>query len=97
MAESCLEEIKSSIRSPGVSVVLCDGGDKPREFRILAEYLKPGDVIAAHDFMDHGSTVHWRSCEIQSKDVAQTCLDFNLVPWNHEIFEQAAWLVKRKV
>jgi cephalosporin hydroxylase len=30
--------------------VLCDDGDKPREFRTFAPLLRPGDFIAVHDY-----------------------------------------------
>lgn len=90
-----IKEISAFIQSPGVTFVLCDAGDKKREFNVMAEYLKSGDVVGAHDFMDPG-TKFWRSCEVQHKDVVEACARWNLAPFNHEIFEQAAWLVKRK-
>ena len=43
-------EIGTLIRQDGISVVFCDGGDKAREIQIFSQYLKPGDIIAVHDF-----------------------------------------------
>ena len=34
----------------GKTIVLCDGGDKPREFKTFSKYLKKGDLILGHDF-----------------------------------------------
>src|SRR4029077_11527840 len=47
---ACEAEIAAHTQSPGVTFLLCDGGDKPRELATFARYLKPGDVIAAHDY-----------------------------------------------
>lgn len=43
-------EMTAEIRKEGPSLILCDGGDKIQEFRRFSPFLKPGDVIAAHDF-----------------------------------------------
>jgi hypothetical protein len=53
--EDCFEEksfndIVSYIQRPGKTLVVCDGGDKPKEFNTFSEYLKSGDVIIAHDY-----------------------------------------------
>lgn len=95
LSPECLAEIGGLINGPGVSMVLCDGGDKKREFHVMARFLRSGDVIGAHDFMDVGT--YWRSCEITSEDVLGICSELNLMPWNQEIFERAAWLVRRKL
>lgn len=49
-AEKSFKEIISYIQRPGKTLVVCDGGDKPKEFSIFSEYLKSGDVIIAHDY-----------------------------------------------
>lgn len=43
-------QIKKIIKKEGVSVVFCDGGDKPHELRTFAPALKRGDIIACHDW-----------------------------------------------
>ena len=47
---ACEAEIAALIAQPGTSYVLCDGGNKPRELMMFSRYLKPGDVIAGHDY-----------------------------------------------
>lgn len=42
-------EIKKRIEAPGRVLVYCDNGDKPWEFRMFSNFLKPGDVIMSHD------------------------------------------------
>jgi hypothetical protein len=53
--EDCFEkkafnDIISYIQRPGKTLVVCDGGDKPKEFNVFSEYLKSGDNIIAHDY-----------------------------------------------
>lgn len=48
--EKSFNEIISYIQRPGKTLVVCDGGDKPKEFNVFSEYLKSGDVIIAHDY-----------------------------------------------
>jgi cephalosporin hydroxylase len=35
---------------PGPALIFCDGGDKPRELRLYAPLLRPGDVLLGHDY-----------------------------------------------
>lgn len=44
------QKIKNFIKKPGISIVFCDGGDKPHELRTFAPALKSGDIIACHDW-----------------------------------------------
>lgn len=45
-----LDAVKDFIQREGKTIVLCDGGDKIREFDTLSPYLKSGDVICTHDY-----------------------------------------------
>lgn len=49
-AEKSFNDIVSYIQRPGKTLVVCDGGDKPKEFNAFSEYLKSGDIIIAHDY-----------------------------------------------
>jgi hypothetical protein len=33
-------------------VLLCDGGNKPKEFQTFVPMLQPGDIVAVHDWMN---------------------------------------------
>jgi tRNA A58 N-methylase Trm61 len=44
-------EIGAIINSQGQSIIFCDNGDKPREVQVFSRYMKPGDIIAVHDWM----------------------------------------------
>jgi predicted O-methyltransferase YrrM len=91
------------IQQPGVTIVLCDGGSKKNEFRILAEYLKPGDIIMAHDysptlefFEKHIHNKIWNWAEIQDSDIAESVAKYNLAPYMAEEFANVVWVSKIK-
>lgn len=45
--------IQELIQNPNQRVLLmCDGGDKEREFNTFASFLKPNDVVMCHDFAE---------------------------------------------
>lgn len=98
-----VEEITSYIQSEGVTIVLCDGGSKKNEFRILSKLLKPGDIIMAHDyapnesyFLEHIRNNIWNWLEIQDLDIEQPCIDNNLQPYMDEEFKKVVWACKIK-
>ncbi len=90
-------EIGQLIASPGVSYVLCDGGNKRRELATFSRYLKSGDVIAAHDYVVAGSqNAWWGWGEIRAEDGAAVAAAHDLEPWMQEHFDTAAWLTYRR-
>jgi len=87
--------IRTLIEAPGRTLLLCDGGDKRREFKSFARSLKDGDVIGAHDCRN--DSPYWSWQEISEDDVRDTCLHEHLVPVEHaDLFADAAWLMKTK-
>ena len=80
--------VASMIGAPGPTLVLCDGGDKPREFRTFSKYLKPGDVICAHDYPSD----NWECVEIDADDVNLPGLE----PYHAEDMMDGAWACRRK-
>ncbi len=49
--EKTKNEIIELIKTEGSSLLLCDGGDKNREFNVFTEHMKDGDHIMLHDFL----------------------------------------------
>lgn len=47
----CTDKIKELIQKNGRSIILCDGGNKTKEFKTFCEFLKSDDVIMLHDFL----------------------------------------------
>lgn len=83
------------IMLPGVTFLLCDGGNKAKEFNTFAMHLKSGDIIAAHDYCAGGDKC-WPWSEIKKSDVAKTVKEQNLEPFMQEYFDEVGWLVYKK-
>jgi predicted O-methyltransferase YrrM len=97
------QEVIDLISSEGTTLVLCDGGNKKNEFKILSDYLKIGDVIMAHDyapneeyFQEHIHSKIWNWLEIQDSDINDACLKNNLTPYMDDDFKQVVWVCKIK-
>lgn len=93
----------SLIQSKGVTIVLCDGGDKIKEFNLLSKYIKKGDFILGHDYAktkeDFNVKVNkklWNWFELQESDISKVCLEQNLKDFNQEKFNRAVWVCKQK-
>jgi hypothetical protein len=98
------DEVINFINGEGVTIVLCDGGDKIKEFNILSEHIKIGDYILAHDysydrefFEKHINKKIWNWHEISEKDIENACLNNNLHDYNREIFQSVVWICKVKL
>ena len=96
-------ELVSSINREGVTVVLCDGGNKKMEFRLLSKIIKPGDYIMGHDYarsVDFFQTniynKIWNWCEITHSDIEDAVKKNKLEPFMEEEFEKIVWVCKRK-
>tara|TARA_R110000744_G_scaffold373600_1_gene485873 strand:+ start:2409 stop:3059 length:651 start_codon:yes stop_codon:yes gene_type:complete len=96
-------EILDIIQSDGTSLVLCDGGNKIREFNIFSEYIKPGDVIMAHDYAESVEVfnakikeIYWNWHEISDIDIQGAVDSNNLIPFMQDTFTKAVWVCKIK-
>lgn len=63
------KKIIEFIQQPGITLVFCDNGNKPHEVNYYTKYLKPGDIIMAHDW---GTEINPDSIEVL-KDVLEPC------------------------
>ena len=97
------EMVESFIGREGTTLVLCDGGSKVNEFIILSKYLKSGDIIMAHDYVDTKENFlenyrdkiwNWR--EIGEEDIKETCEKYNLKSLMKETFDKVVWVCKIK-
>lgn len=96
-------EIIEFIQSDGCTLVLCDGGNKVNEFRILSEHLKNGDIIMAHDyaydeetFLNEINKIYWNWHEISESQIQESVDKFNLKPFMQTEFNKAVWVCKIK-
>jgi len=95
--------VSDFIRRDGTTVVLCDGGNKIREFNTLSSFLKEGDFILAHDYAVDRELFEreinrqvWNWCEITQGDIEQACIRENLLSYREDIFNNVAWTCKVK-
>jgi hypothetical protein len=97
------EVVEEYISKKGQVLVLCDGGNKIKEFDVFSKLLKSGDIIMAHDysrdedlFQAYIKNHVWRWCEIQYKDIALAVETNNLEPVLTEDFQEAVWTCWKK-
>lgn len=98
------QEVLGVLKSDSKNLVLCDGGNKIKEFNCLANYIKVGDIIMAHDyspsieyFNDNINGKIWNWCEITEADISDISTKCNLEPYNQEEMQNAVWVCKMKM
>lgn len=94
------EEIQKEISSPGITLLLCDNGDKVAEVLTFGPYLKVGDFLFAHDYAldpDHQAymtSAVWPQCEILETQIQELG---GFEPYMQPQFLRVAWMSKRRV
>ena len=95
--------IEPYIKSDGLTIVLCDGGNKIKEFNQISSLLKSGDIIMAHDycenfelFISEFKDKIWNWCEIQEKDIQSACTNEGLENFMKDDFNKIVWVCKIK-
>jgi hypothetical protein len=102
--ESCFDEsafktIIDLIQSEGRTLVVCDGGDKEKEFNTFSAYLKPNDVIIAHDYAESDEewkdkTNFWQwpyAADTHPHTIEQSIKENNLMPYKYEEMKFLLW------
>lgn len=98
-----VEEIKELLSRPGPSIIMCDGGSKKDEFRILSPFLKSGDIIMAHDYASTSEYFEkninnkvWNWHQIQDSDIQESIERYGLESFMEEEFKKVVWVCKIK-
>jgi len=93
-----IDNIQSLIQSSGITLVLCDGGDKINEFQLLSNMIKLGDYIMCHDysktweyFKSNMENVVWNWCEIEDRHIQGSIDSNNLIKIMEDDFQAIAW------
>lgn len=81
-------------------LLLCDGGDKPKEFNIFGEHLTPGSYIMAHDYAVDINVFNseirnkvWNWFEIQDSDISLAMETNNIIKSKYfKNFSSVAWV-----
>jgi len=90
-------EIAAELQKEGISILLCDGADKVWEVSTFADYLKPGDLILAHDYAPSRDVFErelagrvWSWCEITDEEIRGAVERNNLEPVLPHVFLRGA-------
>lgn len=94
-SEEGIVMISELCRRPGVTYLLCDGGDKAKEMNLFAPFLKPGDVIGGHDYYVERQD-WWGWEELRKPQVEEVLARHRFEPFLQEYFDVCAWLVYRR-
>ena len=91
------ERLGTEISSSGATILLCDGGNKIKEFNTFSKYLKSGDIILAHDYAPDHQYAHehmknniWSFTEITYADIEYSVEENNLEPFMFDLALSAA-------
>jgi hypothetical protein len=80
--EKSIQEIKEYADSP--ILLICDGGNKAKEFNTFIPYLKSGSIIAVHD---------WNS-RLKLEDIIDTVSKYNLKPLHEDKWDSPPDYIK---
>ena len=101
--KSNIEYIGGLIRDGRRTLVLCDGGDKPKEFRLFAPFLKSNDIIMAHDWAateeDYVRVKEariWYGWETKWEWIKEACESNHIEQIYQEEFDRSVWFCGRK-
>tara|TARA_A100001515_G_scaffold103223_1_gene83829 strand:+ start:3003 stop:3701 length:699 start_codon:yes stop_codon:yes gene_type:complete len=91
----------STILQNNKCLLLCDGGDKPKEIQIYSEYLQSGSYIMGHDYSPdedyfNANTKHkvWNWLELRDEDISKAMKQHNLSKCDkyYTDFRDTAWV-----
>ena len=105
------EEVNNFINSPGHSLILCDGGSKISEYKLLCPIsihhgIKINDIIMAHDYAPNEIYFNlymkdkiWNWLEIQDIDIQKCYKDYFLSKFMYDEFLSIGWLctIKKEI
>ena len=97
--ESVFNEIAELISKEGRTLLICDGGNKTREFNDFAQYLKKGDIVILHDYADDEVefkeyTDYWQwpyEADTLPDLISLAIKENNLEPYKYEQFKFLLW------
>lgn len=95
------KEIEASIKRPGKTLMICDGGNKTKEFIEFSSFLKKEDVIILHDYKDENyeelffeAKNYWQwpyMFECSYDTIKQAVIDNKLDKYEYEKFIFYMW------
>lgn len=96
-----LDQEVITLLQTGRALVLCDGGNNAKEFNLIAQHIKQGDVIMGHDYCTDCETFdvnykdkEWRWLELVDEDIQDQCLSLGLESYKQDLFTPIFWVCK---
>jgi len=96
------DEIHQLLKN-GRVLVLCDGIQKAKEFRLFSKYIKVNDIIMAHDYCVDNQTFNlkykdkeWKYLELIESEIKTESKLNSLTAYNQNIFDDVFWVCKIK-
>lgn len=96
-------EIARMIAAPGVTLFVCDGGDKLRDADVFADHMKPGDLLLVHDYATDEATFErdvkgrlWSWCEATDAGLRAASERNDLREVHADLLHPAVWTCRRK-
>jgi hypothetical protein len=98
------EDTLKMLNDTGKKLILCDGGNKIKEFNCLAKYLNVGDFIMAHDYSPSVEYFEkniigkiWDWCETTEEPISAISNECGLEFYEQDKFQKIVWVCKKKV
>ena len=93
------KEISELILGGGKTLVLCDGGNKTKEFNLYSSFLKPKDAIMCHDYAHSlpefnrlKAAATWNFANESSySQIKEAVKHHGLTPYMYEEFKSVFW------
>jgi hypothetical protein len=97
--EKYTNEIIELINKPGKTLMICDGGNKTKEFNLFSKYLKSNDVIILHDYKHTAESwkmmaEYWQwpyGFETSYDEIKDAVIENDLKEYRNEEFNFFAW------
>jgi|TARA_R110000823_G_scaffold282981_1_gene401181 hypothetical protein len=97
--DSTFKEIVSFIEKKGKTLLICDGGNKTKEFNDFSKYLKKDDIIILHDYLSEefdwgGTTEYWQwpyGYETSWDEIKDSVKNNNLEKYRYTKFNFFLW------
>jgi len=93
------EPVVNFLSASGRNLIMCDGGNKVKEVKILSRYMNSGDIIMAHDYAPNKEVFEseykdkiWNWMEINDESLQDSMRDFNLKYYNMELIKPSGWV-----
>jgi hypothetical protein len=98
LSEEGIDEVKEFMSNDGVNLILCDGGNKSKEFNSFSEIINTGDVIMLHDYIIDENEFNenfkdkiWNWHESKLSDIEDSIIKNNLEPYLEDEFSKVVW------